>query len=82
MTALRRLLVGLAFALPLLFLALFFFYPLAEIFRVSFLPEGRLDLSGFAALWQRPYLRNTLLFTAGQALLSTVLTLIAALPAT
>lgn len=65
---------------PLLFLLLFFFYPLASIFQVSLAPEGGLDLSGFTELVSSAYYRNTLWFTLWQAILSTVLTLALALP--
>jgi thiamine transport system permease protein len=65
---------------PLLFLLLFFFYPLASIFQVSLAPEGQLDLSGFTELVSSAYYRNTLWFTFWQAALSTVLTLALALP--
>lgn len=65
---------------PLLFLALFFFYPIAEILRQSLAEGGRLDLAPFAALWA-PYYTRLLAFTTGQALLSAVLTLLAGLPA-
>ncbi len=68
------------FALPLLFLALFFFYPLISIFGVSLAPEGQLDLSGFAELVASPYYRDTLWFTMWQAALSTLLTLALAIP--
>ncbi len=70
----------LLFALPLLFLAVFFFYPLISIMGVSLAPEGRLDLSGFAELVASPYYRDTLWFTTWQAAVSTVLTLALALP--
>lgn len=70
----------LLFALPLLFLALFFFYPLLSIFGVSLAPQGQLDLSGFTELVTSPYYRNTLWFTIWQAALSTVLTLALAIP--
>ncbi len=65
---------------PLVFLLLFFFYPLASIFQVSLAPEGQLDLSGFAELVSSAYYRNTLWFTLWQAALSTLLTLALALP--
>lgn len=72
---------ALVLALPLVFLGLFFFYPLLSIFQVSFLPEGRLDLSGFVALLTRPYYREVLWFTVWQAALSTALTLLVGMPA-
>lgn len=65
---------------PILFLAVFFFYPLLSIFAVSLAPEGQLDLSGFARLITSDYYRNTLWFTVWQAVLSTALTLALALP--
>jgi thiamine transport system permease protein len=70
----------LLYALPLLFLALFFFYPLVSIFQISLAPEGQLDLSGFVVLISSDYYRDTLWFTIWQAALSTGLTLVLALP--
>jgi thiamine transport system permease protein len=67
--------------LPLAFLALFFFFPLVEIFALSLAPEGKLDLSPFRTLATDPYYLRLLTFTTGQALLSTVLTLLAGMPA-
>ena len=43
----RRLPLYLLFALPLIFLALFFFNPLLAILGVSLAPNSQLDLSGF-----------------------------------
>ena len=77
---LRRLPLYLLFALPLIFLALFFFNPLLAILGVSLAPNGQLDLSGFAQILTTPYYRNTLWFTTWQAALSTFLTLALALP--
>jgi thiamine transport system permease protein len=71
----------LVYLLPLAFLGLFFFYPLFEIFRLSLAPEGRLDLSPFGTLLTDPYYARLLAFTTAQALLSTVLTLLAGMPA-
>jgi thiamine transport system permease protein len=71
----------LVFLLPLLFLALFFFYPLLDIFVLSLAPEGKLDMSPFRTLFTDPYYARVLAFTAGQALLSTLLTLLAGMPA-
>jgi thiamine transport system permease protein len=76
----RRALPYLLFALPLIFLALFFFNPLLAILGVSLAPNGQLDLSGFAQIIGTPYYRNTLWFTTWQAALSTLLTLALALP--
>ena len=72
---------ALALRLPLLYLALFFFYPLLAISAVSFLRDGQLDLAALARILTRPYYRERLLFTLGQAALSTLLTLALALPA-
>lgn len=64
--------------LPLVFLALFYFYPLASILGVSFAPEGQLDLSALTGVGR---FIDTIGFTLAQAVLSTVLTLALALPA-
>jgi thiamine transport system permease protein len=80
MKTLSRPLTYALLALPLLFLAIFFFYPLLSILAVSLAPEGQLDLSGFTELITSPYYRDTLWFTTWQAALSTLLTLALALP--
>ncbi len=67
--------------LPLLFLALFYFYPLAAILAFSFFGNGALDLSGFQEIISDSYYRNVLWFTTWQAAVSTILTILAALPA-
>ena len=67
-------------ALPLAYLAVFYFYPLIKIFSVSFLPDeawGPINLKKLVA--SGVYLR-TLWFTTWQAVISTVLTLLLALP--
>ena len=66
--------------LPLLFLALFYFYPLAAIFGLSFAPDGRLQPDNLSQLITRPLFRQTLWFTVWQAAVSTLLTLLLALP--
>ena len=66
---------------PLAFLAVFFFYPLFEILRLSLAPEGKLDLAPLAALVQQPYYGRVLWFTTWQAVISTLLTLALGLPA-
>lgn len=65
---------------PLIFLAVFFFYPLMRILGVSLIPEGQLDLSGFVRLVTSDYYRNILFFSLGQAFISTLLTIVLALP--
>lgn len=67
--------------LPLLYLLLFFFYPLASILQISLFPGGQLELSGFITLATRPYYRELLWFTFWQAALSTLLTLLVGMPA-
>src|SRR5688500_5474089 len=66
---------------PLLFLGLFFLYPLASIFEYSLFQDGNFDFSGFTKIVSSSYYLNTLAFTTFQALLSTILTLTLALPA-
>lgn len=61
--------------LPLLFLLLFFFYPLGNIFRLSLTAEA------LGELLQRPSFRNVVWFTVWQAAVSTGLTLLLGLPA-
>lgn len=66
--------------LPLGFLALFYFYPLLSIIRLSFAPQGELLLEPVAALFDSRYILDILWFTTWQAAVSTVLTLACALP--
>lgn len=79
-SALPRFGKWLLFALPLAFLALFFFYPLISIFEVSLFPDGMLDLSGFTRIATSSYYTETFFFTFWQAALSTLLTIGLALP--
>jgi thiamine transport system permease protein len=72
---------SLIYLLPLAFLVLFFFYPLVEILAISLAPAGKLDLSPFYTLFTTPYYARLFAFTAGQALLSTLLTLLGGIPA-
>ncbi|MCI0477769.1 MAG: ABC transporter permease subunit, partial [Anaerolineales bacterium] len=64
--------------LPLAFLALFYFYPLAAILQTGFAAS---DARGALEIFTDAYYARVLLFTIWQAALSTALTLIAALPA-
>ncbi|GAB4535826.1 MAG: iron ABC transporter permease [Anaerolineae bacterium] len=68
------------YLIPLLFLTIFFFYPLFSIFALSFAPEGSLDLSALRRLISTDYYARTLWFTIWQASLSTLLTVALALP--
>jgi thiamine transport system permease protein len=70
-----------ALMVPLVFLAVFFFYPLFEILRVSLAPNGRLDLAPIAGLLRQSYYGRVLWFTTWQATVSTLLTLALGLPA-
>jgi thiamine transport system permease protein len=71
----RRLAGWLIFLIPILFLGLFFFYPLFNILRLS------LTTTAVTDLWQRPFIRGIVWFTIWQAGLSTALTLLVGLPA-
>lgn len=71
----------LLFLLPLIFLAIFFFYPLMVIFARGLAPAGVIDLSAFGKIIGSPFYRETLWFTFWQAAVSTALTVLAALPA-
>ena len=66
---------------PLTFLLLFYFYPLASILRTSLFPPGGAVLRPLASLFTDSYFFQVLAFSAWQALLSTLLTLLAGLPA-
>jgi thiamine transport system permease protein len=72
---LPRLAARFIFLLPLIFLLAFFFWPLGTILRQS------LALQTVRDLLDRPYLLRVIWFTVGQATLSTLLTLLAGLPA-
>jgi thiamine transport system permease protein len=71
---------ALLYLVPLLFLALFFFYPLLSIFALSFTPGGMVDLSALRKLISSSYYVHTLWFTVWQATASTLLTVLLALP--
>jgi thiamine transport system permease protein len=66
--------------LPMIFLALFYFYPLGKILSVSFFAEGIFQLEAIQDLFTKKYYLKTLWFTFWQASLSTILTLVLALP--
>lgn len=72
---------SLVLGIPLAYLAVFFLYPLVEIFRFSLAPEGALDLRPLRALMADGYYGRVLWFTAWQAAASTALTLVLGLPA-
>ncbi|HEC33802.1 MAG TPA: iron ABC transporter permease [Chloroflexi bacterium] len=66
--------------LPLVFLFLFYFHPLASILALSMAPQGRLDLAALARLMRTSYYLETIWFTIWQAALSTLLTVVLSLP--
>ncbi|MBE2183856.1 MAG: iron ABC transporter permease [Anaerolineae bacterium] len=68
------------YLVPLAFLLLFFLFPLARLMVYSLAPEGILDLSGFTKILTTPYYLEVIGFTFVQALISTGLTLVLALP--
>jgi thiamine transport system permease protein len=76
----QPLLRWLLFSLPLLFLILFYFYPLVKIILLSFLPEGSWNSAGLSKLVNTPIYGRILWFTFWQAALSTIITLVLALP--
>jgi thiamine transport system permease protein len=65
---------------PLIFLGVFYFYPLISIFGLSFSPEASGYGSGLGKLFAKGYHARVLWFTTWQAALSTLLTLVCALP--
>ncbi len=67
------------YLLPLAFLAVFFFYPLARIFGVSLASAGG-GLEALRKLVGTDYYARTLWFTVWQAAISTLLTVLLALP--
>ncbi|MDK3161679.1 iron ABC transporter permease [Kamptonema cortianum] len=71
----------LIYLLPIAFLAVFYFYPLWSILRLSLAPAGELDFGALSGLFSTDYYARTFVFTVGQSVLSTILTVAAALPA-
>ncbi len=70
----------LAGLVPAGFFLLFYFYPLSGIFMKSFFQEGRIDLSFLDQVFSSPRMIKIIWFTFWQAGLSTLLTLVCALP--
>jgi thiamine transport system permease protein len=66
--------------IPLLFLGIFYFYPLLNIMKMSLAPEGEWDFRPLSPLIRSGFYVKTLWFTFWQATLSTILTLVSALP--
>jgi thiamine transport system permease protein len=70
----------LIFALPLVFFVLFYFYPLADILRLGLFPEGRIAFDALGRLLTDAGFLRVFWFTVWQAAVSTLLTLLFALP--
>src|SRR5688572_24695790 len=68
-------------AAPVAFLVAFFLWPVANIVGEGLRGDGRWDLSGVADVLGDPALRGVAWFTFWQAVASTALTLVLALPA-
>ncbi len=68
------------YLLPILFFVLFYFYPLGAIFVQSLAPNGQLALEPLSKLLQRSYFIQVLWFTIWQAVISTLLVLVLAVP--
>lgn len=66
--------------MPLAFIGLFFVYPVVSILVAGLTPEGQFDIAAFVDLLREPFVIETVWFTLWQAALSTVLTLLVALP--
>jgi len=67
-------------AIPAVFLAYFFVYPLLTILYTGLVPDGGLATSAFSEALTSPTIRGVAWFTLWQALLSTVVTLGVGLP--
>jgi thiamine transport system permease protein len=65
---------------PLLFLAVFYFYPLGSIFKFSLERSAASFLSQILAALRSPSVLKVILFTFRQAILGTLLTLIIGIP--
>jgi thiamine transport system permease protein len=73
---------ALLLALPALgFIGLFFVWPVASILALGIAPDGQLQLGHVLQTWSQPFVRETVWFTIGLAVVSTLLTLLAGLPA-
>ncbi len=68
------------YVLPILFFLLFYFYPLGTILGVSLVPGGQFQLEPLRDLVTKSYYLKTLWFTFWQAVLSTILVLLLAIP--
>lgn len=81
MTARRRALTAAAFVVPVAFLGTFFAVPVATLVTTGLRPDGHWQLDGVADVLSSSSTRSVAWFTLWQAVLSTVATVAAALPA-
>jgi len=76
----RRVAVALSIP-PLVFLLVFFVWPVIAILATGLAPDGWLDTAGIADAWARPWLLDTIVFTIGLATAITACSLLVGLPA-
>jgi len=67
-------------ALPLAFLGVFFVYPVVSILALGLAPGGQLDIGAALDVLRQPFVLQVAWFTLWQAALSTLLTVLVALP--
>ena len=78
---LSRPIVTLALAAPaLFFVCVFFAYPVVSILADGLAPAGQLDLAAIGDVLGRPFVLDTAWFTLWQAVVSTTLTVLLAMP--
>jgi thiamine transport system permease protein len=66
---------------PLVFLGLFFLWPVANILALGLAPEGQPQLGHVLQTWRQPWVLDIVIFTLALAGISTLLTLLLGLPA-
>ena len=71
---------SLAVAVPLVFLGLFFAWPVGVMVAKGFVVDGHLDLGGFADVFSRPRTWRIIGLTIAQATLGTVLSVVLGVP--
>jgi thiamine transport system permease protein len=76
----RTIAVAVGAGIPLLFLCVFFVWPVANMVGRGIAPDGVLDLSGFTEVLTRPRTLRLIGLTLGQASLAALITTIAGVP--
>jgi thiamine transport system permease protein len=71
---------ALAAAVPLVFLGVFFAWPVLALVSRGFVPDGALDLSGFADVFSRPRTWRIIGLTLAQGAIGTVLAVLLGVP--